>query len=151
MYKTYRASNAEEALGLSGDNVGRTVKDVLAHGFQQSVASVAFFSAQAVHNHIDTLGCDPEKVQLESGYKSALDFQLPNSLSDFIDVVCSVDEVIDQSGGGQSFVLTLGAHTEDGHIRDGTCQLNDGLTLLMKKKTELSSHSCNNNDEHFES
>lgn len=59
--------------------------------------------------------------------------------------------MIDQSGGGQSFVLTLGAHTEDGHIRDGTCQLNDGLTLLMKKKTELSSHSCNNNDEHFES
>lgn len=58
---SYRASNAEEALGFAGNDVRWSEEDVLAHRLEQTVAAVAVIAAQAIQDDVDSLWRDPGK------------------------------------------------------------------------------------------
>ena len=51
------------------------------------------------------------------------------SLSDFVDVVSAINQVIKESTGSQLFVLSLWAHAEQSDAFESANQLSNGLTL----------------------
>lgn len=57
-----------------------------------------------------------------------------NLLSDFVDVISAVDQVIEESAGGQLLVLALRAHAVQSDALESADQLSDGLTLWTRKK-----------------
>lgn len=55
------------------------------------------------------------------------------SLSDFVDVIGAVNQVIEESTGGELLVLSLRAHAERGDAIECANQLSNGLTLKAEQ------------------
>lgn len=55
------------------------------------------------------------------------------SLSDFVDVVGAVDQVIEQASGGELFVLSLRCNTVHSDTLERADQLSNSLTLKAEQ------------------
>lgn len=55
------------------------------------------------------------------------------SLSDFVDVICAVNQMVEESSGGELFMLSLRCNAERSDALESAHQLSDGLTLETEK------------------
>lgn len=81
-WSSYRASNAEEALGFASNDVRWSEENVLAHRLEQSVSTVAVIATQAVQDNVDSFWRDPKnhnfvrKVEKNTKFIEKLTFWL---------------------------------------------------------------------------
>lgn len=106
-------SDAEVALGFAGDHAGRSIQHVLAHWFQDAVATVAFFTAQAIQHHIDAIR---------------------RNLTHLVEVVrTTLQQMSNQASLLDGLMLVLRCNTKQGYIANILAQLSNGLTLINNK------------------